>query len=151
MEPEFEGMWQCPKCGERFVTKNMAHSCGKFELKALFSHSEPHVFELYKKFVNLVQSIGPVRIIPQKTRIAFQVRVRFAGIMPRKSYLVGSFWFTRRHNHPRFWKIEKYAPRAFGHYFRIESEDDLDEQLTNWIHEVYEVGQQKHLGKQKPD
>lgn len=28
-------LWQCPRCGERFVTPNMWHSCGKFTLDPL--------------------------------------------------------------------------------------------------------------------
>lgn len=147
MEPKLRDLWQCPMCGNRFVTKNMWHSCGKFELEVLSSRSEPNVFRLYKRFVELVQACRPVTIIPRKTRVAFQVRVRFAGAIPRKSYLLCGFWFTRRRDHPRFRKITKYAPRVYGHQVRVESEDEFDEEFRSWIREAYEVGQQKHLGK----
>lgn len=138
-------LWTCPKCGNEFVTKNMWHSCGQFELEALFANSEPHVFQLYQKFVKLIQECGPVTIIPQKTRIAFQVRVRFAGCIPRKTYLLCSFYFTKPHHHARFDKIERYTPRAYGHYIRIRSLDEFDEQFKTWIREGYRIGEQKHL------
>jgi hypothetical protein len=147
MKPKLKDLWQCPKCGEKFVTKNMWHSCGKFSLEALFSRSEPHVFELYKKFAALVKSCGPVTIIPQKTRLVFQVRVRFAGCIPRKSYLLCAFGFSRRRQSPRFHKIVQYTPRWYGHECRVETEGDFDEEFMNWIREAYEVGQQKHLNK----
>jgi Domain of unknown function (DUF5655) len=140
-------LWQCPKCGERFVTPNMWHSCSKYSLETLFAHSEPHVFELYKKFEEMVKSCGPIIVIPQKSRVAFQVRVRFAGAIPRKSFLQCSFGFNHRRDHRRFFKIEKYAPRWYGHYCRIAKEEELDEEFMNWIREAYEVGQQKYLAK----
>jgi hypothetical protein len=90
----------------------MWHSCGKFSLRAHFARSVPHVYHLYRRVVQLVRACEPVTIIPQKTRIAFQVRVRFAGITPRKSYLRVGFWFAERRDHPRFFRIEKYYPRA---------------------------------------
>lgn len=140
-------LWQCPVCGEKFVTANQWHSCGKFRLETLFSRSEPHVFRIYEKFLKMVMACGPVTIIPQKTRVAFQVRMRFASLYPRKSYLLGGFIFAQRHTDPKFHKIETYSPRNHLHYFRLESKDDLDDDFQNWIAKAYAVGRQEHLGK----
>lgn len=140
-----DDLWQCPKCGERFVTRNMWHSCGKYALEPLFARSQPHVREMFDRFVELVQSIGPVTIIPQKTRITFQVRVRFVSLYPRKSFIRVGFWFPEPHEHPRFIKIEKYGPRAYGHALRLESLNDLDGELMAWLRMAYAVGEQRHL------
>ena len=91
-------LWRCPKCGARFVTKNMWHSCGKYTLEALFSRSEPHVLPLFKKFAKMVKGCGPATMIPQKTRVVFMVRVRFAGAYPRKSYFLAGLALSRRLN-----------------------------------------------------
>jgi hypothetical protein len=123
----------------------MWHSCGKFELDALFAKSEPHVRRLFDRFAELVQSVGPVTVIPQKSRVVFQVRVRFAGAVPRKSHLLVSFGFPRRVDSPRFHKIEQYAPRWYGHSCKVTSEADFDEEFMGWIREAYAVGEQKHL------
>jgi GNAT superfamily N-acetyltransferase len=145
MQQKMKDPWQCPKCGEKFVTPHMWHSCGQHSLEALFARSEPHVLRLYQRFEELVKACGPVTVIPQKTRVVFQVRVRFAGAVPRKSHLQCSFGFSRRRDHPRFYKIEQYAPRWYGHYCRIEKEEELDDEFESWVREAYEVGQQKHL------
>ncbi len=76
-------LWQCPECSEKFTTANQWHSCGKFSLKELFTRCEPHVFRIYEKFAKMVQACGPVTIIPQKTRVTFQVRMRFVSLYPR--------------------------------------------------------------------
>jgi hypothetical protein len=141
-------LWRCPNCGERFVTRNMAHSCGRFPIENLFARSEPHVFRLYKKLARMIRKCGPVHIIPQKTRLVFQVRVRFAGITVRKSDFSLGLWFTRRYDHPRVERIEIITPRCYLHKFRIASESDLDVELQRWLRRAYLVGQQKHLDRE---
>ncbi|HEY8188077.1 MAG TPA: DUF5655 domain-containing protein [Pyrinomonadaceae bacterium] len=138
-------LWRCPECGERFVTRNLWHSCGKYTLEELFARSEPHVLPLFKKFAKMVRACGPVRMIPQKSRVAFQVRVRFAGAYPRKSHVLCGFALPYRSADPRFVKIEEYGRHFVGHLFSVASEADLDEQVQRWLHEAYEVGKQSLL------
>jgi ribosomal protein L32 len=140
-------LWRCPKCGERFVTKNLWHSCGKYKLEDLFARSEPHVLSLFKKFAKMLRACGPVRMIPQKTRVVFQVRVRFAGAYPRKSYVLCSIALPYRAEDPRFVKIEDYAEHFRGHMFKVSAPADLDSKLQRWLHESYKVGAQDYLDK----
>ena len=93
-------------------------------------------------------------MIPQKTRVVFQVCVRFAGAYPRKSYFLSRIALPRRVDDPKFVKIETHAPHFQGHLFCVASEADLDEQVQRWLHESYRVGAQKFLdnrpSKKKP-
>jgi hypothetical protein len=139
-------LWQCPKCGERFTTRNQAHSCGTFDLDALFAGSEPVVRQLYDRFVRVVRSCGPVRVIPQKTRIAFQVRMRFAALVPQKSALRGHLVLAQRYPSARFSKIETLSPHCHVHAFRLRSESDFDRPFCDLIGAAYRVGRQEHLG-----
>jgi len=145
MAAKLKPLWKCPRCGERFVGRNMWHSCGRFSLRSLFARSDPKVAKLFRKFARMVRSCGPVHMIPQKSRVAFQVRVRFAGAIPHKSWLQVGFWFTHRYEDPRFYKIEKIPPHYYVYSMRIESEADLDAHLQRWLRRAYLVGQQKHL------
>ena len=138
-------LWRCPRCGERLVTRNMSHSCGKYSLKAHFAGCGPDVFRMFKKFAAMVRRCGPARIIPQKTRIVFQARARFAGVQMRRSYLLVSFASTRRLEDPRFVRIERYMPRWYGHFVRVGSQRDLDADLQRWLRAAYAIGEQKHL------
>jgi hypothetical protein len=145
MPSRIRPLWQCPKCGERFVTANMWHSCAKFSLAALFAKTDPQVLKLFRKFAKMVRACGPVRMIPQKTRVVFQVRVRFAGCYPRKSHLLCGIALSHRLDIPRFVKIEEYAPHFIGHQFRVYSMEDLDAEVQCWLRESYDVGAQKWL------
>jgi hypothetical protein len=93
----------------------------------------------------MVASLGPVTVLPEKTRIAFQVRMSFAQVTPRKQWLDGHVVLARRLEHPRFRRIETISPRNHVHVFRIASPRDIDAYLRAWLKEAYEVGEQKHL------
>ena len=60
-------VWICPNCGARLISKNLWHSCGNFTIADLFAGARPGVVELARKYVSLLQSLGDVQVIPQKT------------------------------------------------------------------------------------
>ena len=136
-------LWRCPACGERFTTRNQTHSCGTFDLDALFAKSDPIVRILFDRFVALVKKNGPVRVIPQKTRIAIQTRMRFAAVTPQRSALKGHLVLARRHETAGFVRIDSYSSGSHVHVFRLRSHDDLCPPLTDLIADAYAVGCQK--------
>lgn len=140
-------LWRCPRCGAKLVTRNMSHSCGKYTLGDLFARSEPNVIRTFRALAAMVRECGPVVIIPQKTRVVFQVRVRFLGCVPRRSYLLCTFEFTHRKPHPRFRKVATYARLWHGHELRVDCPEELDGEVRSWIRESYAVGEQRHLRK----
>jgi hypothetical protein len=132
-------VWTCPKCGARLVTRNLWHSCGRFTLEALFAGSKPSVLALAKRYIALVRSLGDVQVIPQKTRLVFVARVRFAGLMPRKDHFVATFALQRRLRNPRIIQLVDYGPRWQMHLLRIQSAADLDDELRAWLKESHDV------------
>ena len=139
-------MWKCSKCARTFANRNQTHTCAQLrDLDAHFEGRESR--SLFDAFADAVQACGRVDILPEKTRIAFHVRMSFAQITPRNTYLLGHFVFARRVEHPRFRKIETMSARNHVHHFRIDSTGDIDEQFRDWIAEAYAVGEQRHLVK----
>jgi len=49
-------------------------------------------------------------VLPEKTRIAFQVRMSFAQVAPRARWLDGHVVLARRLEDPRFRRIETVSP-----------------------------------------
>ena len=141
-------LWHCPKCGARLVSRNLWHSCGRFTLEALLSSSTPGVLAAARTYVALLESLGDVQVLPQKTRLVAVARVRFAGLYPRKDHFMAGFalhrWLTNR----RIVKTVDYGPRWRGHYVRITSAADLDDELRAWLQESHDVvGLQSDLAK----
>jgi hypothetical protein len=102
---------------------------------------------VFDDFVAAIRRIGPVRILPEKTRIAFQVRMSFAQVTPKSKWLDGHVVLARRFEHLRFRQIQTISPRNHVHSFRITSPRDIDAEFTSWLREAYAVGEQRHLEK----
>jgi hypothetical protein len=55
-------LWKCPRCGHRFVTRNLWHSCGRHRVDEHFEGKDPVVRRIYRAFVKRVRACGPVTI-----------------------------------------------------------------------------------------
>src|ERR1700722_7218266 len=108
-------LWTCPRCGERFAVKNVWHSCGQFNLEALFEKCDPSVWETYKALEKRALGVALFHVIPQKTRIVFQLRTRCAGGTPYKNYFRFRFMSRTIIQHPRIVKVETYAKDQHDH------------------------------------
>ena len=84
-------------------------------------------------------------VLPEKTRIAFQVRMSFAQVTPRRAWLDGHLVLARRLDHPRFRRVDSISPRNHVHVFRLTRPDELDATFRRWLREAYAVGAQEHL------
>jgi hypothetical protein len=141
-------LWLCPKCGARLVSRNLWHSCGRFTLEALFSGSTPGNLAAARKYVALLESLGDVQVLPQKTRLVAVARVRFAGLYPRKNDFLAAFALHRWLSSRRIVKTADYGPRWRGHFVRIASAADLDDELRAWLQESHDaVGTQSDLAE----
>ena len=114
-------LWQCPKCERKFANRNQSHACGRHDLAHYFSGKPPEIRTLFDRLLAAIRKIGPVRVPPEKTRIAFQVRMSFAQVIPKSQWLGGHVVLARRFEHPRFRRIQTISPRNHVHSFRITS------------------------------
>ncbi len=140
-------LWACPSCGEQFTTARSWHSCGKFDLAAHFAGAAPVVRRLFDRFVEMARAHGPLTVIPQKSRIALQARMRFAALMPQQTALRGHLVLAERCDSPRFAKIETYSPRNHVHVFRLTDVAQLDAEFAAFIALACAVGRQEHLAR----
>ena len=138
-------MWTCERCGRSFANANQSHACGTYDLEHHFQGKPDAIRELFDLAVAAIQEIGPVRVLPEKTRIAFQVRMSFAQLTPRQRWIDGHVVLARRLEHPRFRKIETFSPRNHLHAFRLAQATDIDADFRSWLREAYAVGEQRHL------
>jgi hypothetical protein len=138
-------LWQCPKCRRRFANKNQSHFCSDVRLESHFAGKPPETQKLYKAFLAAVRSHGPVLVLPEKTRIAFQVRMSFAVVMTRRGYLRGHLVLAERREGACFLKIETISRRNHVHSFELRDAAQLDGDLAKYIGEAYRVGCQEHL------
>jgi len=133
-------LWTCPKCGHRFITANLWHSCTKITLDERFARSTPEARAAFDRFVELVERCGPVTVIAQKTRIVLMVRVRFAGAIVLRHRVKLNFALNRQLDEPWVEHFETYlGGRWIAHRFVARSPADVDAipDLPNLLCESY--------------
>lgn len=89
--------------------------------------------------------LGPVTILPEKSRIALQTRMSFAAFVPRRDWLDGHVILAERLDSPRFTRVEDYSPHNVLHAFRLREVSEVDAEFNDWLRRGYEVGNQRHL------
>jgi hypothetical protein len=137
-------LWVCPECGRRFANANQTHACGALDLAHHFEGRSQAVRATYAAFVVLLEENGPVTVLPEQTRIAFQVRMSFAQLTLRRQWVTGHLVLARRVDDPVFTGVETYSPSNHVHTFRLDGPDQV-ERLRRWTPEAYAVGRQDHL------
>lgn len=135
-------LWTCPKCGHQFVSRNLWHSCARFDLDHHFKGKDPIVRALFDRFRAIIEACGPVTVYAQKTRIVFQVRVRFAACHPKTRWLDGGVSLARRVSHARLLRVEQPVPGWYAHVFRFRRLSDFDAGFARLAREAYRVGRQ---------
>jgi hypothetical protein len=142
-------LWHCKKCGRDFANRNQSHSCATHDLDHHFRGKGPAIRALYDRVVSEIRAIGPVRVLPEKTRIAFQVRMSFAQITPRQGWLDGHVVLARRLESPRFRSIQTISARNHVHVFRLREAGEIDDEFRAFLAEAYRVGAQEHLAERR--
>lgn len=138
-------MWRCPVCRRQFANRNQSHACGRYTLASHFRGKPAAVLAIFDKLLAVARKNGPVTVLPEKTRIAFQVRMSFAAFVIRRNWVDGHVVLARCLENPRFRRIETYSPKNHLHAFRFASVDDVDDEVAAWLAEAYQVGEQRHL------
>jgi hypothetical protein len=138
-------MWRCPDCRRQFANRNQSHACGRYTLGAHFAGKSAKVRAIFERLRTLAKKNGPLTVLPEKTRIAFQVRMSFAAFVIRRNWVDGHVVLARRLENRRFRRIETFSPRNHLHAFRFENVEEIDAEVASWLAEAYRVGEQRHL------
>ena len=142
-------MWQCPVCGQTFTGRNMPHSCQVVPIDQHFAGRPPGLRATFDAFVEAARANGPLTVNATKSRITLQVRMRFAGIEPRRDHLRAHLVLTRRIEHPRL-TVEYLEPRYHVHRLKLGQPADVDNDVKTWLAAAYDVGAQRHLTRRRP-
>ncbi|WP_431892878.1 hypothetical protein [Nonomuraea sp. bgisy101] len=96
---------------------------------------------LCERFVELVESCGPVTCVRSATSMTFRgPRRDFAGARRTPLGLTGYLGLRRVVHDPRFGGATRYTDRLFVHRFHLRGCEELDEEFAGWVREAYLVG-----------
>jgi Domain of unknown function (DUF5655) len=137
-------LWTCPRCGRTFANPNQTHTCASLgDVDRFFARAEPAVRTTFDRVLAVVKALGPVTVLPEKTRIALHVRMSFAAFMPRRHWLDGHLVLAAQAEHPAFRRVEVFSPGNVLHAFRLYRPGDVDEAFETLLRAAYRVGEQR--------
>lgn len=132
-------MWFCPDCQQSFKNKNQSHSC---ESTSIDSHIEKSIsevkdcFNLLRKHILTFQETSE-SITP--SAILYSVNSTFLAIKPKKNWLDIEFVLPTLYDEFPIHKTVKASKNRYAHFIRIETIDEIDEQLLKWLNDAYKA------------
>ncbi len=132
--------WKCQKCGREFTNKNQWHSCVSMTVNDLLEGKPKSVEKTLKKLIKEVKELGDVNVDVVKTGINLGGRSHFGMVFVQRSGVKLEFALERKIDNPRFAKVwPEPMSGMFAHRVRLTEEEDVDEQLLDWLKEAYSL------------
>jgi hypothetical protein len=130
-------------CGQQFVNNNQVHSCLDKTLADFLKGKTDHTVALFWHFVRQYQGLGKVTIHPTKSMIAVAAKTRIAYITRLgRDFVDITFPFDQPYSDNLcFHKIAQVpGTRQFNHHFRMQREDDINEEVLRFMKLAYHAG-----------
>ena len=100
---------------------------------------EPDVNDLYLQLCKALGTIGEFTEETKKTSIHLVRKSAFAGVHPRKKYLIITVKAGRALDSPRIFKSEQLSKNRWHHEVKLTSPSEIDAELIGWLSESYEL------------
>jgi len=101
---------------------------------------DENVQAIYTRLLEVMRTLGPVKEEPKKTSIHLVRNAGFAGVHPRKSYLYLNLRTDYPIDNPRITKTEQVSKNRFHNELKLNSPDEVDEELIGWLKDAYTLG-----------
>ena len=129
--------WICPECGRQFAKRNQWHSCYLTAVEDHFAGKDTARRETYDLIIAGLQEIGPFRIDAVKGSINLINRYHFSSVTVQKNSLRLEFISEIEIQSPRIIRTERLGPNRVGLSVKLNTPDDVDDELLNWLHKAY--------------
>lgn len=106
---------------------------------SVFEGKDPALRATFDYLLQQLRPFGAVKVAPKQTSIHLEKNSGFAGVHPRKSYFNIEFRTDYKIDAPRITRVQQLSARRFEHTVKVESKNDVDEQLLTWLKSAYEL------------
>jgi len=94
------------------------------------------VIDTFEKIKNEVLLFEDVRLNSVKNAILFRVKSTFLAIKPKKDFLDIEFVLDEKIDEFPIYKTVQASKFKWAHFIRIESPEEVDEQLILWFRQA---------------
>lgn len=138
-------MWSCRQCGRTFANANQWHACTDLSVEDRLAEESAEAVALYRTIVAELESHGPFRIHPQRSRIAFIATMTFASVRFARSWVDLSLITAKPIASDRVRAVDLYGPTTFDSTVRLSAVAQVDDDLRTWLGHAYARGIRKTL------
>jgi len=132
-------MWTCPNCGRTFRNTNQDHSCVVTDLELHFENKDQNVKDTFEKIKDIAMNLGNVKINSVKNAILFQAKSQFLAVKPKKKILDIEFVLDEPIEGFPIHKTVQATKTKWAHFVRLESPEEVDAQIVEWIERAHSV------------
>ncbi|MCB9321391.1 MAG: hypothetical protein H6570_19080 [Lewinellaceae bacterium] len=111
----------------------------EYSINEHFKKNEPIVREIYDRIISECQKFGTVIQSPKKSSIHLDNKSGFAGVYTRKNYILLKIHTNFAIDSERIQKIEIISANRFKHTIKLESLNEVDSELINWLKSAYDI------------
>jgi hypothetical protein len=115
------------------------HADHRHSVEQHFAKRDPGAQSTYAALLKAAEGLGPVRQDAKKTSIHLVRRTAFAGVTTRRSCLVLTLKSPSDIKSPRILKHEQASAGRWYLEVRLESPDQVDGEIRNWLRKGYEI------------
>lgn len=135
--------WTCPHCNRKFHTERKYHSCNIVSMDDHLKKCSPEIKLLVDDILNMVLKWENTQVNPLKSTILVTAGTNFLSLKPRKDSIDLEFILEEEINEFPIYKIVPYGKLKRVHFIKIDSKEDFNPQLKNWIKKAYEISIRK--------
>lgn len=133
-------MWACPKCKREFRNANQNHTCVLVSKEEFFAKRPKLLRSLYTVIVSYVKQLGEYREETVRPDVIFfKTKSTFLAVKVKKDYLEVEFFLDQHTDDPSIAKWLQTSKHRFAHVVKVDSEEDITTQLTEWIKQSYHL------------
>ena len=101
----------------------------------------PPALALYKKLLAALKPLGKFEEEVKKTSIHLVRKTAFAGVAPRKEYLLLTIKSDKLIRSVRIKKSEQTSKSRWHVEVKLESASDIDKELLGWLRSAYALSE----------
>jgi hypothetical protein len=132
-------MWICPECGRKFTRNNQSHSCIDYNIEDFFFGKSDDVRKLFNTLIERVLEFGEVQIRAGKWGITGRRLSTFLTVLIKKNHLTVIFISEEPIDEFPVYQNYQHSGNRFSNSIKIESVEEIDEQLLGWLKQAWEL------------
>ena len=133
--------WQCPLCQKTFAKENQHHLCGQVGVGQVFETKAPHLPEIFDHLLTRVSAFATAEVTtsPKAITLYGPAHKSFLIVQPKRQWIDIWFPLDRKVEEFPIFRIQQPSKSRYAHYVRLESKEDLEPIVLDWIAEAYQL------------